>query len=175
MKKICSVYVISTLLFIFIMSMGISSALAADKGKYGGTLIFNHSKTADVIGDPIHTRAWNGEFVTFVLQPLLKQNHDDPGIIEPNLATGWEMAEDKSTCIFKLRKGVKFHDGTDFNARAVKWNFDRYINSKGRAMDTVSSCEVLDDYTLKITPERMGCHIFNGLCKRYKPDIPDRF
>ncbi|HTE36162.1 MAG TPA: ABC transporter substrate-binding protein, partial [Reyranella sp.] len=47
----------------------------------------------------------------------------------PHLAEKWEQAaDDKKTWIFHLRKGVKFHDGTDFNADAVVWNLDRFFN-----------------------------------------------
>ena len=48
--------------------------------------------------------------------------------MRPGLAEKWEQAEDdKKTWIFHLRRGVKFHDGTDFNADAVIWNLDRYF------------------------------------------------
>src|SRR5947207_11752962 len=47
----------------------------------------------------------------------------------PHLAESWEQAaDDKKVWIFRLRKGVKFHDGTDFNADAVVWNLDRFFN-----------------------------------------------
>src|SRR4051812_28531011 len=45
--------------------------------------------------------------------------------LRPGLAEKWEQASgDNKTWIFHLRKGVKFHDGTDFNADAVIWNLD---------------------------------------------------
>jgi ABC-type transport system substrate-binding protein len=48
--------------------------------------------------------------------------------LRPGLAESWEQAPgDKKTWIFHLRHGVKFHDGTDFNADAVIWNMDRYL------------------------------------------------
>lgn len=46
--------------------------------------------------------------------------------LEPSLATSWSASNDSKTWTFKLRNGVKFHDGTDFNANAVKFNVDRW-------------------------------------------------
>jgi len=50
---------------------------------------------------------------------------DDKGVAQPKLALSWEHSEDFKTWTFKLRPGVKFHDGTPLNAEAVKANFDR--------------------------------------------------
>jgi 4-phytase/acid phosphatase/peptide/nickel transport system substrate-binding protein len=50
---------------------------------------------------------------------------DDKGVTQPKLALSWSSSEDFKTWTFKLRPGVKFHDGTPFNAEAVKANFDR--------------------------------------------------
>jgi ABC-type transport system substrate-binding protein len=51
--------------------------------------------------------------------------------LRPGLAEKWEQArDDKKTWIFHLRSGVKFHDGTDFNADAVIWNLERYFNKE---------------------------------------------
>src|ERR1700704_1359288 len=54
---------------------------------------------------------------------------DQLATLRPGLAEKWEQApDDKKTWIFHLRKGVKFHDGTEFNADAVLWNLDRFFN-----------------------------------------------
>ena len=45
--------------------------------------------------------------------------------MQPKLALSWSSSEDFKTWTFKLRPGVKFHDGTPFNAQAFKANFDR--------------------------------------------------
>ena len=48
--------------------------------------------------------------------------------IIPDLAESWTISPDGLTYTFKIRTGIKFHDGTDLNAEAVKFNFDRWLN-----------------------------------------------
>ncbi len=50
--------------------------------------------------------------------------------LEPSLATEWKASQDSKAWTFKLRTGVKFHDGTDFDAEAVKFNFERWWDEK---------------------------------------------
>ncbi|MFC3722430.1 ABC transporter substrate-binding protein [Neoaquamicrobium sediminum] len=56
--------------------------------------------------------------------------------VEPSLAESWEISEDGLTYIFKLREGVTFHDGTPFNAEAVKFNFERMLDEEHPFHDT---------------------------------------
>jgi peptide/nickel transport system substrate-binding protein len=70
------------------------------------------------------------------------------GVVEPLLATGWEIAPDGKSITFTLRQGVKFHDGSDFKAAVVKWNFDKLIEAE-RATDW-ESVDVIDDYTVRV-------------------------
>ncbi|EMY34985.1 peptide ABC transporter substrate-binding protein [Arthrobacter crystallopoietes BAB-32] len=57
----------------------------------------------------------------------------EPGTADPAplLAESWESSEDGLSYTFQLKDGVKFHDGTDFNAEAVCFNFDRWYNFEG--------------------------------------------
>ncbi len=70
----------------------------------------------------------------------------------PGLAESWEVSDDKLTWTFHLRKGVKFHDGTPFNAYAMKSSLDRALE-KAAVWKQVSidSIYVKDEYTLLIT------------------------
>lgn len=128
---------------------GFKPAMAAQKDKYGGILKMNHSKPAGVIGNPLKIRGWNHEFIDNTLQTLIKPHNTEMGAYVPVLATSWELAPDKSHYLFKLRKGVKFHDGTPFNAEAAKWNLDMWVKSKRPRLDKVTSVDVIDDHTIR--------------------------
>lgn len=72
----------------------------------------------------------------------------------PGLAETWTAIDD-TTWEFKLRQGVKFHNGEDFNAEAVKFTFDRIIDPAANSptlsyIRTVSSVEIVDPYTVRI-------------------------
>ena len=98
----------------------------AGSGKMGGTLVF--ARAGDSVGlDP--ARETDGESfygATAVFDNLVEFV---PGKtdIRPALAESWEVADDNLSVTFKLRKGVKFHDGTDFNAEAVVFSFERQL------------------------------------------------
>jgi peptide/nickel transport system substrate-binding protein len=76
---------------------------------------------------------------------------DENGNLAPYLATAWNIDPVSNTITLTLSKGVKFHDGTDFNAQAVKWSLDLRKNEyKNTVYNTVKSIDVLDDYTVRI-------------------------
>ncbi|MBM7855672.1 peptide/nickel transport system substrate-binding protein [Desulfohalotomaculum tongense] len=75
--------------------------------------------------------------------------------VEPALATGWQVEQDGRVWIFHLRRGVKFHDNTPFNAQAVKFSVERVMAGKEimpyseMVFGMVDKVEVLNDYTVK--------------------------
>src|ERR1700704_2312191 len=61
---------------------------------------------------------------------------DKPSVVVPGLATEWAVApDDNKKWIFKLRSGVKFHDGSDFDADAVVWNVEKVLKQDGLQFD----------------------------------------
>jgi ABC-type transport system substrate-binding protein len=87
---------------------------------------------------------------------------DATGKIVPKLATSWEVSKDGRTWTFKLRPGVRFHDGQPLTADAVKRNFDRLLNpqyrlDRGRFYANIEAVEVADDLTISFrTKEPWG-------------------
>lgn len=74
--------------------------------------------------------------------------------IEPGLAESYEQKDD-TTWIFKLRQGVTFHNGEEFNADAVKFSLERVLNEKQKSpqrgnISAISAVKVLDPYTVEI-------------------------
>jgi ABC-type transport system substrate-binding protein len=76
--------------------------------------------------------------------------------VVPDLAKSWEVKDDGKTYVFHLHEGVKFHDGTDCDAAAVKWNFDRLLNPEEKVLTApfftmIEAVEPVDAQTLKVT------------------------
>ena len=95
-----------------------------------------------------------------------------PGKLVPGLATEWKVDEqDKKKWRFSLRKGVKFHDGSDFNADAVIWNLEKVFNDKSPQFDVqtriqlmprlmgVKNWRKIDDYTVAIGNDKPDAYI----------------
>jgi peptide/nickel transport system substrate-binding protein len=107
-------------------------------GQTGGTLVFGAA------GDPaMLDPAFGSDGETFrvsrqIFEGLLgnELGGTDP---VPELAEDWEVSEDGLEYTFSLQDGVTFHDGTDFNAEAVCFNFDRWHNFEGLAQSPSAS------------------------------------
>src|SRR6266478_4853970 len=73
----------------------------------------------------------------------------------PDLATSWEVLDGGKTYVFHLEEGVKFHDGTDFDAQVAKWNVDRILDPEVKAWvrpfyEDIDQVEVVDTSTLRV-------------------------
>jgi peptide/nickel transport system substrate-binding protein len=119
-----------------VLTAGLASCAESQRGNEGGnqdtksTFVFAASSDP-VMLDPSH--ASDGETFRVTRQIFEGLVALKPGTteLEPRLATEWEAGEDGKTFNFTLREGVKFHDGTEFNAEAVCYNFDRWYNWTG--------------------------------------------
>jgi peptide/nickel transport system substrate-binding protein len=89
------------------------------------------------------------------------------GEVEPGLAESWEISDDGKVYTFKLREGVKFHDGSDFNAEDVKFSLDRAraadsTNAQKVLFEQIENVEVVDPTTVRVTLKQpQGSFLYN--------------
>ncbi len=144
-----------SLWFIFLMGLLFgSSAFAADPQK-GGTLRFGTEN--DFAGFEVlkssSRLAINGSIAAnTIMEPLFRM--DENGNLMPVLGLSAEPTDDGKAWIIKLRKSVKFHDGTPFSADAVVHHWDRMLNPdnkfRGRAaMGPIIGVTKIDDHTIR--------------------------
>jgi peptide/nickel transport system substrate-binding protein len=121
----------------------------------GGTLVYGLGFDLDDTMDPQVTNFDSTIRVTLnICEPLVWE--PVPGRFVPGLATSWDISPDAKAYTFRLKKGVKFHDGTPFTAEAVRFTMDRVIDpavKAGQSHDQLGPydhTEVVDDYTVKI-------------------------
>jgi peptide/nickel transport system substrate-binding protein len=119
---------------------------------YGGKFTMVRNGGLSKIGAPsdIPTETNYYSLAASVIETLFIVDAADK--IVPTLAESVDVAADGLSITFKLRKGVKFHDGTDFNAAAVKYNLETVKAAKvsgGAVLDLVTSYDIIDDFTIK--------------------------
>ena len=111
---------------------------------------------ADTLNPQEQTTSLIQNICDLIFDNFLYQTPD--GKLEPRLITKYDISKDGLTWTLHLRKGVKFSDGTDFNADAVKLSWDRTLDPKMRvplrfAVTVVKQCVKVDDYTVQlVTP-----------------------
>ena len=104
------------------------SAFGSDP-KNGGTLVFGRG--GDSVGlDPAYETDGNSFLVCDNIFEALVFYKDESTELEPGLASSWSISPDEKTYTFYLRRGVKFHDGTPFNADAVLFSFGRMMKDR---------------------------------------------
>src|SRR5215510_11564069 len=126
----------------------------AQQPKSGGTLRVAWEQ--DVTGFDPH---WTpGLQVTYIAGNLFNSlvTIDEHLNYIPELAESWEAQDNGKVYVFRLRQGIKFHDGTDFDAAAVAWNFERIMDKEEQAFirpffEFFEAVEPLDTHTVKFT------------------------
>lgn len=93
---------------------------------------------------------------------------DREGNLKPHLARDWEVSEDGVTLTFYLQEGIYFHDGTPFNAEAVKVSYDRVLDPEIRVpqrstYEAIKSVEVVDTNTVKLHLHHPAAPLVNAL------------
>ena len=164
-KKVFMWQMAGLVLIPFVMLLlTVASAKAASQPQYGGVQkIIDVAEGAQPLGSPWDVRGIDSKLIHPVIESLLRE--DINGNYHPWLATGWKIDQAKNTITVSIRKGVKFHDGTDLNAKVAKWCTDQAIEAK--QVKGFLSVDVVDDYTIRINVDNYQNNFLNLLSSTY--------
>jgi len=142
-------------------------AQAPQAPKKGGTLRVGFYIEAATMDPHLSGSKIDRQIYHNVFDPLVTL--DNRLGIKPGLAESWTQPDNK-TIVFKLRRGVKFHDGTDFNAEAAKFNFTRMKTEpksvRKNELANVDTVDVVDPYTIKLNLKKPDAALLATLTDR---------
>ncbi|HET7578646.1 MAG TPA: ABC transporter substrate-binding protein [Bacillales bacterium] len=163
-------------LFFAVLFVAIFSLLSACSSSQSSSSSTDDSEKTLVVGrggdsvslDPaLPTDGESFKVVRDIFETLVNFNYEKQNteLVNTGLAKKWEISDDGKTYTFYLRKGIQFQDGTDFNAKAVVFNFKRWADPKNKGKidyypilfggfkkdDIIKSVEATGKYTVKVT------------------------
>lgn len=139
MKKLLAYFLAMCLVF------GVACA-SGETVKNGGVLKIA-AGTVTIIGIPAKSSTFmEMQAISPCVETLAR--YGEGGVLVPWLATGWTLDAENEKMTITLRDGVLFHDGTPFNAEAVKWNLLNFQESGRNEIAAVAEIEVVDDTNL---------------------------
>jgi peptide/nickel transport system substrate-binding protein len=168
--------ILLTLCLVIVVGGGLALAREAlgASPKGGGTLTVVHGvdiSNFDVQAAPGYEVVWINMNIH---NSLLTLDKDLKPV--PDLAKRWEVSPDGLAYTFYLEEGVKFHDGTDMDAKAVKWNFDHMMDPQTRAFTRVfykdvKAVEVVDPHTVRFVLQEPN-YMFPLVVSGYRLGFP---
>ncbi|MBI2493375.1 MAG: ABC transporter substrate-binding protein [Candidatus Rokubacteria bacterium] len=164
----------------------LASAPAADAQVRGGTLRVGMDADNTTMDPHRSTAAVDRQVYNNVYGKLV--DIDAKFGLVPQLAQSWEIRNAGLTYVFRLRRGVKFHDGSDFTAEIVKWNFERMrdpalASPRRSEIAPVKDVKVVDSHTVEITlsapfapflsvlTDRAGMMVSRAAVEKFKDDF----
>jgi len=164
-------------ILVVLLAVPVSWTAAAPAPTKGGTLNYALRDEPDRL-DPNLSGLRPSQIVFFqIFDPLVVRDKQDKKF-KPWLATSWTVSADGKVYTFKLRSGVKFHDGTTFDAAAVKFNFDRTHNPAlasrcgGCAVGFYDRAEVVDAQTVRVHLKRPWAPFLDAASLYYRMVSP---
>ncbi len=133
--------------------------------KYGGTIRYVIGADAVSLSAADNSDNVSGTVAGLIFENLVEL--DEKLNIQPMLAEKWDISSDGTVYTFYLRKGVKFHDGADFDADAVKKSFEYVLNSKlrrtGLYRGIIKEIQVVDKHTVRFVLNQPFSSFLNRL------------
>ena len=146
-------YSTSIRLVFFILLIGLIGCQGKGK-KSGETIYYNIGGEPTTLSPLSSTDGYSSSVHSYIFEALLDR---DPDTYEwkPAIATEWKISDDKRTFEFKLREGVKWHDGADLTAEDVKYSYDVIFTDDYKAVqarsyfEAIKEVQIIDKFTVK--------------------------
>jgi peptide/nickel transport system substrate-binding protein len=167
-----------------------SPAPAQTAPQRGGTLNIGFASDSKTLDPTFSVQFTERQVLYLVFNTLVRFGPDFS--IHPELAESWRVENEGRRVVFKLRRGVRFHDGTEFDANAVKWNIERRLDPKVNSPQreqlspVIENVEPIDPHTvafnlkspfaglLSLLGERPGFMISPPAAEKAGNDFGDR-
>jgi peptide/nickel transport system substrate-binding protein len=136
----------------------------------GGTLRIGWIPAAKTL-DPHDSVEFSERYVCYLVFNTLV-GLDRGFNVVPELARAWQVSQDGKRVTFQLQRGVKFHDGTDFNAEAVKWNMERILDPQNKSPQraplepAIAAVTVADPHTVVFELKKPFAPLLAALAER---------
>jgi peptide/nickel transport system substrate-binding protein len=136
----------------------------------GGTLRVGWIPAAKTL-DPHYSVEFSERYVCYLVFNTLVALDKGFNVV-PELARAWQVSPDGKRVMLQLQRGVKFHDGTDFNAEAVKWNIERILDPQNKSPQratlepAIASVTVVDPSTVAIDLKKPFAPLLAALAER---------
>ncbi len=122
----------------------------------GGVMIIGHGTDAVILESALATDAPTFTILEHLVETLFELTAE--GKVRPRLALSQTVSPDGKTWTFRLRTGVRFHDGTPFDAEAAKFNLDRVLDPATRSpwrflISRITSVTAVDPSTLRVVTD----------------------
>jgi peptide/nickel transport system substrate-binding protein len=153
-----------------ITSVGRAEAATSDRPQPGGQLVVA-TWDEPISLDPANTAAAGLNPVRLLFDTLVVQGSDFAPY--PGVAESWTVSPDGRAYTFRLKRNVRFHDGTPLDAQAVKFSLDRATSPQAKANFTISlagtcdATEVIDDRTARVVLTQPYAPFLDGLAEGY--------
>jgi ABC-type transport system substrate-binding protein len=138
------------------------------RGKLGGTFRYGAPDNSEELFCVVNSGGGQHLWGDLTCDALLAYGPDSEWFPEKSLAESFTLGSDFKTITLHLRKGVKFQDGTDFNAEAVKMNLEWVLDGKNGVgfrpqIEAIKSVTVIDPYTVNLNLDRVHSAIITNL------------
>jgi len=163
------------LVLVVVLALLLPLETAAQTPKRGGTLVVGMSQDLPGLDPHPSTSTITYQVLSLVYQGLVDFDRDLK--IKPVLAESWSTSADGKTWTFKLRKGVKFHNGRPLTAADVKFSLDRILDPKTAArgkgsLSIIESVQAVDPETVRVHLTRPSGAFLSRIAGTYQAILP---